>query len=175
MGPDPRHAKTLRHYPFASMDGDLKALLDRQIAELEARIEQSIASDDELASTAEILRSVPGIGPVASAMLIAEMPELGHLSGEQAAALSDLAHIAHDSGALRGKRAIGGGRRLSRHVLFQAALVASHDNPVLKPFADRLRADGKPHKVVIIAVARKLVTIANALCKSRQKWSPLTT
>ena len=160
---------------FASMDGDLKALLDRQIAELEARIEQSIVSDDELASTAEILRSVPGIGPVASTMLIAEMPELGHISGEKAAALTGLAPIAHDSGALRGKRAIGGGRRLLRHVLFQAALVTSHHNPVLKPFADRLRAAGKPHKVVITAVARKLVTIANALCRSRQKWTRLTT
>lgn len=156
---------------FASMDDDLKALLDLQIAELEARIEQSIISDNELADTAEILRSVPGIGPVASTMLIAEMPELGYLSGEQAAALTGLAPIAHDSGALRGKRAIGGGRRLLRHVLFQAALVASHHNPVLKPFADRLRAVAKPHKVVITAVARKLVTIANALCKSRQKWN----
>ena len=104
-------------------------------------------------------------------MLIAEMPELGQLSGEQAAALAGLAPIAHDSGAMRGKRAIGGGRRLLRHVMFQAALVASHHNPLLKTFADRLRAAGKPHKVVITAVARKLVTIANALCKSRLKWS----
>lgn len=159
---------------FASMDGDPKALLDRQIAELEARIEQSVVSDDELAFTAEILRSVPGTGPVASTMLIAEMPELGHLSGAQAAALAGLAPIAHDSGALGGKRAIGGGGRLLRHVLFQAALVASHHNPVLKPFAERLRAAGKPHKVVITAVARKLVTIANALGKSRQKCTRQT-
>ena len=156
---------------FDAMDAELKGLLDRQIAELEVRIEQTMASDDDLASTAGILRSVPGIGPVASAMLIAEMPELGQLSGEQAAALAGLAPIAHDSGAMRGKRAIGGGRRQLRHVMFQAALVASHHNPVLKTFADRLRAAGKPHKVVITAVARKLVTIANALCKSRLKWT----
>lgn len=104
-------------------------------------------------------------------MLIAEMPELGQLSAEQAAALTGLAPIAHDSGAMRGKRAIGGGRRLPRHVMFQAALVASHHNPVLKAFADRLRAAGIPHKLVITAVARKLVTIANALCKSRRKWA----
>ncbi|WP_198135722.1 transposase [Sagittula stellata] len=90
---------------------------------------------------------------------------------EQAAALAGLAPIAHDSGAMRGKRAIGGGRRLLRHVMFQAALVASHHNPLLKIFADRLRAAGKPHKVVITAVARKLVTIANAIGKSRLKWS----
>lgn len=71
---------------------------------------------------------------------------------------------------MRGKRAIGDGRRPLRHVIFQAALVASHHNPLLKTFADRLRAAGKPHKVVITAVARKLVTIADALCKSRLKW-----
>jgi transposase len=159
---------------FEAIDAEFKGLLDRQIAGLEAQIEQAIASDEELATSADILRSVPGIGPVASTMLIAEMPELGQISGEQAAALTGLAPIAQDSGALRGKRAIGGGRRLLRHVMFQAALVASHHNPVLKTFADRLRAAGKPHKLVITAVARKLVTIVNALCKTRQKWNAQT-
>lgn len=153
------------------MDDALRVLLDRQIAELEDRIEQLIATDDALAATARILRSVPGIGPVASTMLIAEMPELGNISGEQAAALTGLAPIAHDSGTLKGKRTIAGGRRSLRHVMFQAALVASHHNPALKTFADRLRARGKPHKVIITAVARKLVTIANALCKNRQMWT----
>ena len=157
--------------PFEEMDTALRLLLDTQVADLESRIECLIAADAALAETAQILRSVPGIGPVASTMLIAEMPELGQISGEQAAALTGLAPIAHDSGALRGKRAIGGGRHLVRHVMFQAALVASHHNPILKPFADRLRAAGKPHKVVITAVARKLVTIVNALCKSRQNWA----
>ncbi len=168
------HGKLATADMFTTMDGDLKGLLDRQIAELEARVGHTIASDCELAITAEILRSIPGIGPVASTMLIAEMPELGQITGEQAAALTGLAPIAHDSGALRGKRSIGGGRRLLRHVMFQAALVASHHNPVLKTFADRLRAAGKPHKVVVTAVARKLVNIANALCKSRQSWQPQT-
>lgn len=160
---------------FEAMDADLKGLLDHQISGLDAQIDQTVASDEELAATADILRSVPGIGPVSSTMLIAEMPELGQISGEQAAALTGLAPIAHDSGAMRGKRAIAGGRRLLRHVMFQAALVASIHNPVLKAFADRLRAAGKPHKVVIIAVARKLVAIVNALCKSRQKWDSQTT
>ncbi|MEH6728398.1 MAG: IS110 family transposase [Hyphomicrobiales bacterium] len=159
---------------FEAMDDQLKGLLDHQIAELEARIEKTISSDDELSRTADILRSVPGIGPVASTMLIAEMPELGQITGEQAAALTGLAPIAHDSGAMRGKRAIGGGRRLLRHVMFQAALVASHHNPTLKTFADRLRSAGKPHKVVITAVARKLVTIVNALCKSQHTWNRQT-
>ncbi|MBO9465099.1 transposase [Tropicibacter sp. R15_0] len=157
---------------FKAMDGELKGLLDQQVAELEMQIEQVIAADENLNAAADILRSVPGIGPVASTMLIAEMPELGLINGEQAAALTGLAPIAHDSGAMRGKRAIGGGRRLLRHVMFQAALVASHHNPVLKVFADRLRAAGKPHKVVITAVARKLVTIVNALVTSGQNWHP---
>lgn len=156
---------------FEDMDAALKGLLDRQIAELEAQIEKAIASDEDLSATASILRSVPGIGPVASTMLIAEMPELGQITGQQAAALTGLAPIAHDSGAMRGKRAIGGGRRALRHILFQAALVARHHNPALKTFADRLRNGGKAHKVIVTAVARKLVTIANALVKSGQIWS----
>ena len=164
------HGKLGTAQMFATMDSDLKALLDQQITQIESQIEQIIAADASLAETARILRSVPGIGPVASTMLIAELPELGQITGEQAAALTGLAPIAHDSGALRGKRAIGGGRRQLRHVLFQAALVAAHHNPVLKTFADRLRKAGKPHKLIVTAVARKLVTIANALCRSGQSW-----
>ncbi|QJB67992.1 transposase [Parasphingorhabdus halotolerans] len=153
------------HAPLEELDEALHSLLDSQIAELESRIEHLIAADDTLARTVQILRLIPGIGPVASTMLIAEMPELEQISGEKAAALTGLAPIAHDSGTLRGKRAIGGGRRSLCHVMFQAALVASYHNPVLKAFADRLRKAGKPHKVIETAVARKLVTIANALCR----------
>ena len=168
------HGKQGTAEMFATMDSDLRDLLERQITQIESQIAQIIATDASLAETAHILRSVPGIGPVTSTMLIAELPELGQITGEQAAALTGLAPIAHDSGAMRGKRAIGGGRRQLRHVLFQAALVAAHHNPVLKPFADRLRTAGKPHKVIVIAVARKLVTIANALCKSRKPWTHQT-
>ncbi|TJZ90663.1 IS110 family transposase [Paracoccus gahaiensis] len=100
---------------------------------------------------------------------------IGTITGEEAAALTRLAPVAHDSGTLCGKRTIAGGRRALRHVMFQAALVAAHHNPSLRSFADRLRHAGKPHKVIITAVARKLVTIANALCKSRQKWIATTT
>ena len=160
------HEKLATAALFTHMDDELKALLDRQIDELEARIEKEIAAQEALAETASVLRSIPGIGPTTTAMLIAEMPELGQISAGQAAALVGLAPIAHDSGASRGKRAIAGGRHALRHVLFQAALVASTHNQTLKAFAERLRAKGKPHKVVIVAVARKLIVIANALCKS---------
>lgn len=107
-------------------------------------------------------------------MLIAEMPELGQVSGEQASVFTGLAPIAHDSGAMRGKPGIAGGRRLIRHLIFQAVLVASHHTPLLKIFTDLLRDAGKPHKVIIIAIARKPVTIANALVKADQKWTTQT-
>jgi transposase len=115
------HGKLGTAQMFATMDSDLRALLDQQITQIESQIEQIIVADASLAETARILRSVPGIGPVASTMLIAELPELGQITGEQAAALTGLAPIAHDSGALRGKRAIGGGRRQLCHILFQVA------------------------------------------------------
>ena len=159
---------------FEDIDTELKQRFDILIKELEDRITRAIASDDHLSEMATVLRSIPGIGPVAGTMLIAEMPEIGTITGEEAAALTGLAPVAHDSGTLRGKRAIAGGRRALRHVMFQAALVAAHHNPSLRSFADRLRKAGKPHKVIITAVARKLVTIANALCKSRQKWAAPT-
>jgi transposase len=155
---------------FEDVDTELKQQFDSMIKELEDRITRAIASDDHLSEMAIVLRSIPGIGPVASTMLIAEMPEIGTITGEEAAALTGLAPVAHDSGTLRGKRAIAGGRRALRHVMFQAALVAAHHNPNLRSFAARLRKAGKPHKVIITAVARKLVTIAYALCKNRQKW-----
>ena len=160
--------------PVEDLSGELLELLERQTAEVEERIGSLLANEAVLAETAAILQSVPGIGPVACAMLIAEMPELGRISGEQAAALAGLAPVARDSGQMRGKRTISGGRRALRQVLYQAALVASIHNKDLKLFADRLRKEGKPHKVVVTAVARKLVVIANALCKSRQPWAPQT-
>ena len=156
---------------FEHVDTELKQRIDSLIKELEDRITRTIASDDHLSEIAIILRSIPGIGPVASTILIAEMPEIGTITGEQAAALAGLAPVAHDSGNLRGKRTIAGGRRALRHVMFQAALVAAHHNATLKTFANRLRKAGKPHKVIITAVTRKLITIANALCKKRQKWA----
>ncbi|MBS3981935.1 MAG: transposase [Rhodobacteraceae bacterium] len=160
---------------FEDVDIELKQRIDSLIKDLEDRITRAIGSDDHLLKIATVLCSIPGIGPVASTMLIAEMPEFGTITGEEAAALSGLAPVAHDSVTLRGKRAIAGGRRVLRHVMFQAVLVAAHHDPSLKSFADRLRKAGKPLKVIIIAVARKLITIANATCESRQKWAARAT
>lgn len=162
------HQKRGTAVMFEDADTELKQRIDSLTKELEDRITQAIASDERLSETAGILRPIPRIGPVASSMLVADMPEIGTITGEEAAALTGLAPVVHDSGTLRGKRAIAGGRRALRHLMFQAALVAAHHNPSLKSFADRLRKAGKPHKVTITAVARKLVTIANAPGKNHQ-------
>ena len=156
---------------FEAMDEELMALLKTQIKELEARIQKQISKDVQLARQAEILRSIPGIGPVLSAALIAQMTELGSCTDKQIAALAGVAPINNDSGKKEGKRSIRGGRYEVRCLLYQAALVASNHNPVLKIFAKRLRDKGKPHKVVLIAVARKLLTIANTLIAKNQLWS----
>lgn len=155
-----------------AMDNNLKDMLDTQIFDIEQRIENVIARVEVFAARAGLLRSVPGIGPVSAAMLIAELPELGRMTAGEAAAMTGLAPVPHDSGVMRGKRAIAGGRRSLRHVLFQAALAAAYHNPVLKPVAKRLKERGKPHKLVIIAIARRLVTIANAIIKTGIPWQP---
>ena len=145
-------------------------LLDTQVGDLERRIESVIAQDVNSATKERLLRSIPGIGPVSAAMLIAEMPELGRMTAGLAAAMTGLAPVPQDSGSMRRKRAIAGGRRALRHVLFQAALAAACHNPVLKPVAKHLKERGKPHKLVNVAIARRLVTIANAILKTGVPW-----
>lgn len=153
-----------------TMDDELKEVLDTQIDHIERRIENIIAQVEAFTTKAKLLQSIPGIGPVSAAMLIAELPELGRMTSGQAAAMTGLAPVPHDSGAMRGRRTIAGGRRSLRHVLFQAALAAACHNPVLKTVAKRLKERGKPHKLVIIAIARRLVTTANAIIKTGTPW-----
>ena len=153
-----------------TMDDELKEVLDTQIDQIERRIENVIAQVEPLAAKANLLRSIPGIGPVSAAMLIAELPELGRMTSGEAGAMTGLAPVPHDSEAMRGRRTIAGGRRSLRHVLFQAALAAACHNPILKPVAKRLKERGKPHKLVIIAIARRLITIANAIIKTGIPW-----
>jgi transposase len=100
------------------------------------------------------------------------MPELGRMTSGEAAAMTGLAPVPHDSGTMRGRRAIAGGRRALRHVLFQAALAGACHNLALKSVANRLKTRGKPHKLVIIAIARRLITIANAILKTGVPWQP---
>jgi transposase len=145
-------------------------LLISQLKTLEQHIEQLLQSDGALKQRNQILRSIPGFGPVISAVLIGQMPELGCLGEKQVAALAGLAPMNNDSGKYSGKRSIKGGRTWVRHLLYQAALVASNHNPALKSFAQRLKEKGKPHKLVLIAVARKLIILANALLRKNVLW-----
>nr|WP_276576229.1 transposase [Bradyrhizobium zhengyangense] len=116
------------------------------------------------------MRSLPGIGPVACMQLLAQMPELGHLGPKQVAALAGLAPFNVDSGAYRGKRKIGGGRKRIRDALYMAALNAVRRADPFKAFYERLRKAGKPAKLALIAVARKLLTVLNAMMRDRKPY-----
>jgi hypothetical protein len=120
----------------------------------------------------DLLQSVPGVGRVVSLTLLAELPELGRLSHKEIAALVGVAPLNRDSGTQRGKRLVYGGRAPVRAALYMAALVASRCNPVIRAFYRRLRAAGKPAKVVLTACMRKLLIILNAIARSGTPWHP---
>lgn len=144
------------------------AHLAKRLAKLEAGINQHIHSHGDLKKEARRLQTMPGIGPISSAALIANLSELGRMDRRQIAALSNLAPHAHarDSGLFKGKRRIWGGRASVRRTLYFAAFIASRYDPRLRAFRKRLEAAGKPTKVAIVATARKLVTILNAMMKN---------
>lgn len=139
--------------------------LDARVAQWDEQIRHLIARSERLARLARMLRSVPGIGPVAAATLIALMPELGSLQPKQVAAMAGLAPFNVDSGQFRGVRRIRGGRKRVRDALYMAAVAAARSHPRFTRFYRRLRDAGKPAKVAIIAVARKLIVTANAILR----------
>ena len=145
--------------------------LNRQIDDIDDMIQKHITADPDWGPRDEVLRTIPGVGPQTSRALIAQVPELGRLSRKQIAALAGLAPRARDSGVVKGTRTIFGGRRSVRTALYMASVASLRFNPVLKAFYARLRACGKPAKVALIAVARKLLTIANAIVRDLQPWS----
>ena len=120
----------------------------------------------------DLLRDVPGVGPNLARTLIAELPELGRLSNKQIAALVGVAPLARDSGLFRGKRMIWGGRASVRSALYMSILSATKWNPVVRVFYLRLRAQGKPPKVAMVACMRKLLTILNAMVRDGREWDP---
>ena len=120
----------------------------------------------------QVLRSTPGVGPVLSMTLLADLPELGALNRGEIAALVGVAPFNRDSGALRGKRTVWGGRSQVRAALYMATLVATRFNPVLRAFYQRLCAAGKPKKVALTACMRKLLTILNVMVKHHRQWNP---
>jgi transposase len=148
------------------------ALLDKQIKSIEKEIADLLDADDTWNDKNQILRSVPGVGPITVASLIADLPELGLLNRNEIAALAGLAPYNRDSGAWRGRRSIWGGRAPVRKVLYMAAVSARMHNPVIKKFSDRLAEDGKPFKVQITACMRKLLVILNTMVKNETSWNP---
>ena len=144
----------------------LSAQIDRWDVEIDRLLKHSAA----LTETSRRLRSIPGIGPVATATLLALMPELGTLSSKAVAALAGLAPFNVDSGQFRGLRRIQGGRKRVRDALYMAAVSAVRSNPHLKSIYLRLRSAGKPAKVALIAVARKLIVTANAILRDKTQF-----
>jgi len=147
------------------------ARLAADIAQLDERLVEIVAADAVLAHRYRLLSSMPGVGPVLACTLIALLPELGRLSRIRIAALVGVAPYDFDSGKLKGKRCIWGGRAPVRNVLYMAALSASNWNPALKVFHDRLAATGKKPKVVIVAVMRKMITMLNAMLRDDVVWA----
>lgn len=146
--------------------------VERQIAELDAEIAALIAEDQDESRKLEIIRSIPGIGMVTASAILAFMPEIGQLDRKQVASLAGLAPFTRSSGTWVGQSFIKGGRKQLREALYMPALIASRFNPDLKTKYQTLRAAGKPAKVALVALMRKLIELANTLVKSDRKWAP---
>lgn len=145
--------------------------LESELDRADKALDQFIRQSPIWQENQDLLKSVPGIGPVISRSLLAELPELGKLNRKQIAALVGIAPFNRDSGTLKGRRTIWGGRASVRAVLYMAALVASRRNAVIRAFYTRLRKAGKAPKLALVACMRKLLTILNSMIKHKTRWS----
>lgn len=153
-----------------SLDAHIR-WLERQITDTTATLEAAVTASPIWRVQDQLLQSVPGVGPIVARSLLGGLPELGQLDRREIAALVGVAPHAHDSGTYRGRRRCWGGRSSMRPVLYMAALVAAHHNPVLRAFYQRLLAQGKPKKLALTAVARRLLTILNAMLRDGTPWT----
>lgn len=163
----------LRHAPPIRVKRSIERLLralEKELADIDHDVDGAVRGSPAWREAEDLLSSVPGVGPVTSRSLIADLPELGTLDRKKIAALAGLAPFTRQSGTWKGKSFIGGGRTSVRTALFMAALVATRFNPVLKAFYQRLIAAGKPKILAIVAVARRLLTILNAIIRDRRPW-----
>jgi len=165
-------AKTLTLALLKRQSDRRLAQLNKQIAAIEAAAQAIIVADLALARRCEILQSIAGLGETTATTLVAEIPELGALAPKQAASLAGLAPITRQSGQWRGKSFIQGGRAAVRNALYMPALVAIRFNPDMKAKYDQLIVAGKPAKVALTAIMRKLIILANALLKADRNWQP---
>lgn len=147
-------------------------LLNKQIERIEKDILAHIESHDHWSNKADLMGTFLGVGPATIASLVAELPELGLLNRQQVAALVGVAPHPNDSGPKRGPRKISGGRAAVRSTLYMATLSAKRWNPVIREFAKRLEAAGKPFKVVMTACMRKVLVILNTMIKNNTPWRP---
>ena len=147
--------------------------LETELKRADKDLDQSIRQSPIWRENEDLLRSVPGMGPVISRTLLAELPELGRLNRKQIAAMVGVAPLNRDSGTLRGRRSIWGGRATVRAALYMGALVASRRNAVIQTFYRRLRNAGKAPKIALVACMRKLLTILNAMIKHKTHWSEI--
>ena len=145
--------------------------LEREIKEIEQQLDQLVISNETWSAKAKVLSSVPGIGPVSLWTLLGDLPELGELSKKEISAVVGVAPFNRDSGTMRGKRTIRGGRRSVRNVIYMATLTATRFNPVIKTFYERLLAKGKHRKVAMVAAMHKLIGILNAMVRDRVEWA----
>lgn len=147
------------------------AWLEGELADLDADLNNQINHSQPWQAKAEVLGSTPGVGPITTCTLLAQLPELGHLNRKQIAALAGVAPLNNDSGLKRGRRTIWGGRAAVRATLYMATLSAVRHNPVIRTFYERLLHAGKPKKVALTAAMRKLLTILNAMVKNNSLWN----
>ena len=148
------------------------AWLEQELKDLDDGLRQTLRRSPAWREKDDLLPSVPGVGEQLSVSLLAYLPELGTLNRKQIAALVGVAPINRDSGTMRGRRGVWGGRARVRMVLYMGALVASRHNPVIRQFYQRLLAAGKSKKVALTACMRKLLVILNGMVKSGQRWNP---
>lgn len=167
-----RRSATRSKTALRSIDAVLK-VVNRQILELDRKIAALIESDDDLDRDGKLLASVPGVGTVLAATLLAELSELGAVGRRTVCALVGVAPFNDDSGRRSGKRTIRGGRASVRSVLYMATIAAIRFNPIIRRFAQRLKAAGKLNKVIITACMRKLLSILNVLIRDGLRWDQL--
>jgi transposase len=155
----------------ADIEEHLK-FLEKRRQRLDRELLEAVKADPSTKARDYLLQSVPGVGPQVSLVLLAGLPELGSLTRKQIAALVGVAPLNRDSGLLQGRRSVWGGRREVRTSLYLAALSASRHNPLIRPLYERLLLKGKPKKVALVACARKLLCILNAMIRSGSSWNP---
>jgi len=146
--------------------------LDQEIGKLDVDLTAGLRKSPVWRAKDELLRSLKGIGPITSGTLLVALPELGYLDRRTIAALVGLAPFNRDSGKMRGRRSIYGGRARIRNLLYMAATSAIRSNPVIRAFYERLKSRGKPHKVAMVACMRKMLTILNAMVRESTPWTP---